>query len=372
MLSNDERKRYARHLSLPEIGPAGQEKLRDGSVLVVGAGGLGSPVALYLAAAGVGHLGLVDFDRVDESNLQRQVLYDSTSLGRPKLEIASARLQALNPHVRVTTHDGRLTSESALDIIRGYDVIVDGTDNFPTRYLVNDACVLLGKPNVYGSIFRFSGQASVFNVGDGPCYRCLYSQPPPPGLVPSCEEGGVLGVVPGLIGMIQATEAIKLLLGIDGTLAGRLLLVDTLRMSFREMKVPRNRDCAVCGDHPTITRLIDYEDFCGTRAPENTAELMPGEAATRVAESGALLLDVREPAEWSRARIEGALLIPLRELPSRLDELTPDREIVCYCATGIRSAHAVRILRDAGFKRAANLAGGIQRWLGEGHPVVCA
>jgi adenylyltransferase/sulfurtransferase len=369
MLSAQEQKRYARHLSLPEVGIEGQEKLRSGSVLIVGAGGLGSPVALYLAAAGVGHIGIVDFDRVDESNLQRQVLYDTESLGEAKLEVAAARLRALNPNVRVTTHDGRLTSENALSVLQPYDVVIDGSDNFPTRYLVNDACVFSGKPNVYGSIFRFFGQASVFKAGAGPCYRCLYSQPPPPGLVPSCEEGGVLGVVPGLIGMIQATEAVKLLLGRGRTLVGRLLLVDTLQMSFREMKVPQNPDCVVCGRNPSVTKLIDYEAFCGTRMPADEPEITPGDAATRIAEANALLLDVREPVEWSQARIDGAVLIPLRELPGRLDDLDKNREIVCYCATGIRSAHAVRILRDAGFDSVSNMVGGIRRWAEEGLPV---
>jgi adenylyltransferase/sulfurtransferase len=369
MLSDQEQKRYARHLSLPEVGAEGQERLRAGSVLIVGVGGLGSPAALYLAAAGVGRIGLVDFDRVDESNLQRQVLYDTDSLGLPKLDVASARLTALNPNVCVVAHAARLTAGNALDILGNYDVILDGSDNFPTRYLVNDACVFLGKPDVYGSIFRFVGQASVFSSGNGPCYRCLYSQPPPPGLVPSCEEGGVLGVVPGLIGTIQATEAIKLLLGTGSSLVGRLLLVDTLQMSFREMRVPRNPECVVCGETPSVTELIDYEAFCGTRVPEHGPEITPSEALLRREEGDVLLLDVREPVEWSGARIDGAVLIPLRELPRRLEELTSDREIICYCATGVRSAHAAKILRDAGFSRVSNLVGGIRRWAEEGHPI---
>jgi sulfur-carrier protein adenylyltransferase/sulfurtransferase len=370
MLSERERSRYARHLSLPEVGPEGQEKLRGGSVLIVGAGGLGSPAALYLAAAGVGHIGLVDFDHVDESNLQRQVLYDTRSLGQPKLDVASDRLTALNPGVRVSTHGSRLTSANALDILRPYDVIVDGSDNFPTRYLVSDACVFLGKPDVYGSIFRFSGQASVFRSGEGPCYRCLYSEPPPPGLVPSCEEGGVLGVVPGLIGLVQATETIKLLLGMGRTLVGRLLLVDTLQMSFREIAVPRNPDCVVCGTTPSITELIDYEEFCGTRVPAGGIDMPPVEANSRVIREHAFLLDVREPHEWSQSRIEGATLIPLRELPHRIAQLPKDREVICYCATGIRSAHAVKLLREEGFARVANLSGGIRRWVSEGLPVI--
>jgi len=369
MLSIEERNRYARHLSLPEVGPDGQERLRNGSVLIVGVGGLGSPASLYLAAAGVGRIGLVDDDRVDESNLQRQVLYDTRSLGAPKLDVAADRLTALNPHVRVTAHATRLTSENALEILRDYDVVVDGSDNFPTRYLVNDACVFLEKPDVYGSVFRFAGQASVFWRGKGPCYRCLYAEPPPPGLVPSCEEGGVLGVVPGLIGLVQATEAIKLLLGRGKSLVGRLLLVDTLQMSFREIGVPRNPDCVVCGHAPSVTRLVDYEAFCGTRVPEGGEELTSDQTFER-ARGGAFLLDVREPAEWSRARIDGATLIPLRELPKRIDELPRDREIICYCATGIRSAHAVKALRDAGFAPVSNLAGGIRRWAADGQPLV--
>lgn len=370
MLSSRERSRYARHLSLPEVGPEGQERLRNGSVLIVGAGGLGSPAALYLAAAGVGRIGLVDFDLVDESNLQRQVLFDTRSIGLPKLDVASDRLSALNPDVRVTAHGSRLTSQNALEILRDYDVVLDGSDNFPTRYLVNDACVFLGKPDVYGSIFRFAGQASVFRSGEGPCYRCLYGEPPPPGLVPSCEEGGVLGVVPGLIGIIQATEAMKLLLGRGKTLVGRLLLVDTLQMSFREIAVPRNPACVVCGPSPSVTSLIDYEAFCGTRVPPGDAELSPAEAKAKATRERAFLLDVRDPSEWSQARIDGAKLIPLRELPRRIDEVPRDREIICYCATGIRSAHAAKALRDAGFARVSNLAGGIRRWVAEGHPIV--
>ncbi len=370
MLSTEEQKRYARHLSLPEVGADGQATLQQSSVLIVGAGGLGSPVALYLAAAGVGRIGLVDFDRVDESNLQRQVLYDTASVGRSKLDVAASRLSGLNPNVRVTTHETRLTSANALDVFVDYDVVVDGSDNFPTRYLVNDACVFLGKPNVYGSIFRFAGQASVFRRGHGPCYRCLYAEPPPQGMVPSCEEGGVLGVVPGLIGMIQATETIKLLLGRGTTLVGRLLLVDTLAMSFREIRVPRNPGCAVCGDSPTVTRLIDYEAFCGTRNPRSDFDMNPAEALDKVRRGDAMMLDVREQIEWDQLRIDGATLIPLRELPRRLDELERNREVICYCATGIRSAHATGILRDAGFVTVSNLVGGIKRWAEEGHPVV--
>jgi adenylyltransferase/sulfurtransferase len=372
MLSNDELQRYARHISLPEIGIEGQTRLRDGSVLVVGAGGLGSPAALYLAAAGVGRIGLVEFDRLDISNLQRQILFDTPSVGRPKIETATRRLRELNPSIEIVPHELRLTSANALDVLRPYDVVLDASDNFPTRYLVNDACVLLGKPNVYGSIFRFVGQASVFHPPRGPCYRCMYSQPPPPGLVPSCEEGGVLGVVPGLVGVIQATEAMKLLLGQGDTLVGRMLLVDLMRMSFRELRVPRNPECVVCGPNPSVRELVDYEAFCGVTpggttagpelAPRELAALMAGPAAPR-------LIDVREPVEWQGGRIAGAELMPLRDLPARLDELDAAGDIVCYCASGTRSAHAAQILLDAGFRSVRNLTGGIRRWAQEGLPV---
>jgi adenylyltransferase/sulfurtransferase len=347
LLTPSERARYARHLILPEVGEAGQEKLKAGSVLVVGAGGLGSPVCLYLAAAGVGRIGLVDFDDVDASNLHRQVLYGASDVGKPKLDAARARLQDLNPEIAIETHGAALTSENALAIIGKYDVIVDGTDNFATRYLVNDACVLLGKPNVYGSIFRFEGQASVFAAEDGPCYRCLYPEPPPPHLVPSCAEGGVLGVLPGVIGTIQATEAIKLLTGIGETLIGRLLLFDALRMSFRTLRLKQQHD-----QHAAITGLIDYDQFCN---PANLHEV------TQIAE-GTFVVDVREPYEWDAGHIEGARHIPLGELPNRLDELPRDADIVFYCQAGGRSARALDIARDAGFARAKHLRGGFSAW----------
>jgi sulfur-carrier protein adenylyltransferase/sulfurtransferase len=347
MLTPSERARYARHLILPEVGEAGQEKLKAGSVLVIGAGGLGSPVGLYLAAAGVGRIGLVDFDDVDASNLHRQVLYGTSDVGRPKLDAARARLQDLNPDIVIETHGAALTSENALPIIAKYDVIVDGTDNFATRYLVNDACVLLGKPNVYGSIFRFEGQASVFSAEEGPCYRCLYPEPPPPHLVPSCAEGGVLGVLPGVIGTIQATETIKLIAGIGETLIGRLLLFDALRMSFRTLRLKEQHD-----QHAAITGLIDYDQFCN---PANLHEV------TQLAE-GAVVIDVREPYEWNAGHIDGARLIPLGELPLRLDELPRDADIVFYCQSGGRSSRALDIARDAGFARAKHLRGGFSAW----------
>jgi len=372
MLSNDELQRYARHISLPEIGVAGQTRLREGSVLVVGAGGLGSPAALYLAAAGVGRIGLVEFDRLDISNLQRQILFDTPSVGKPKIETATRRLRELNPSIEIVAHELRLSSANALDVLRPYDVVLDASDNFPTRYLVNDACVLLGKPNVYGSIFRFVGQASVFHPPHGPCYRCMYSQPPPPGLVPSCEEGGVLGVVPGLVGVIQASEALKLLLGQGDLLIGRMLLVDLMRMSFRELRVPRNPDCVVCGPNPSVRELVDYEAFCGmgSRDTTNHPEVSPRDLAALMAGGAApRLIDVREPIEWHGVRIAGAELMPLRDLPARLDELDRGGDIVCYCASGVRSAHAAKILRDAGFNSVRNLTGGIRRWMQEGLPV---
>ncbi|MBI2213209.1 MAG: molybdopterin-synthase adenylyltransferase MoeB [Acidobacteria bacterium] len=369
MLSNDELQRYSRHISLPEMGVEGQTRLRNGSVLVVGAGGLGSPSALYLAAAGVGRIGLVEFDRLDISNLQRQILFDTPSVGKPKIETAARRLRELNPTVEIVAHELRLTSSNAFDVLRTYDVVLDASDNFPTRYLVNDACVLLGKPNVYGSIFRFVGQASVFHPPQGPCYRCMYSEPPPPGLVPSCEEGGVLGVVPGLVGVIQATEAMKFILGRGDLLVGRMLLVDLMRMSFRELRVPRNPDCVVCGANPTIRELVDYEAFCGM-TPAGEAEIAPRElAALLESPSAPLLIDVREPIEWNGGHIATADLMPLRDLPARLDEIEQGRDIVCYCASGMRSAHAATLLRDAGFQSVRNLGGGIRRWAQEGFPV---
>jgi adenylyltransferase/sulfurtransferase len=339
--------RYARHLALPNFGEEGQQKLSRGSVLIVGAGGLGSPASLYLAAAGVGRIGLVDFDEVDITNLQRQVLYGTSDVGKPKLDAARARLLDLNPDIEVVTHHGALMSENALDVLRAYDVVLDGTDNFPTRYLVNDACVLLGKPNVYGSIFRFDGQASVFDARNGPCYRCLYPEPPPPHLVPSCAEGGVLGVLPGVIGTIQAVEAIKLLTGIGETLLGRLLLFDALRMEFRMLKLRTQHD-----KHAAITALIDYDAFCN---PANADEVT-------VLPQDAVVVDVRESFEWRAGHIDGARHIPLGDLANRLDELPRDADIVLYCASGARSSRALDVLRDAGFTRAKHLKGGYVEW----------
>jgi molybdopterin/thiamine biosynthesis adenylyltransferase/rhodanese-related sulfurtransferase/molybdopterin converting factor small subunit len=369
-LSADEMRRYSRHLIMPEVGVDGQRRLKAASVLCIGAGGLGSPAALYLAAAGIGRLGIVDFDAVDFSNLHRQILHGTPDVGRPKLQSARDRLNAINPEIQIETYETTLTSTNALDLFRGYDVIVDGTDNFPTRYLVNDACVLLGKPNAYGSIFRFEGQASVFAAPGGPCYRCLYPEPPPPGLVPSCAEGGVLGVLPGVVGTIQATEAIKLILGVGRPLVGRLLLYDAFNMTFRELKLRRDPDCPVCGDHPTVRGLIDYDQFCGITpaaqagpaVPETTVEDLKArlDRGDRV-----FVLDVREPAEYQISRIAGSTLIPLGELPKRLAELpsgaaAPD--IVVHCKMGGRSAKAVKQLVDAGFTRVQNLKGGILAW----------
>ena len=349
MLTPSERIRYARHLILPEVGEAGQEKLKASSALIVGAGGLGSPVGLYLAAAGVGRIGIVDFDDVDGSNLHRQVLYGASDVGHPKLEAARRRLQDLNPEIAIETHAAALTSENALDILIRYDVVIDGTDNFPTRYLVNDACVLLGKPNVYGSIFRFEGQASVFSAQDGPCYRCLYPEPPPPHLVPSCAEGGVLGVLPGVIGTIQATEAIKLLTGIGETLVGRLLLFDALKMTFRTLRL-RQQHAA----HGAITRLIDYDMFCN---PASVAEVTFDQIG-----SHAVLVDVREPHEWDAGHIDGARHLPLGDLPHRLNELPRDADVIFYCQTGGRSARALDLARESGLMRAKHLRGGYVAW----------
>jgi sulfur-carrier protein adenylyltransferase/sulfurtransferase len=375
-LGNDEILRYSRHLIIPDVGIEGQRRLKAARVLLIGAGGLGSPLALYLAAAGVGTLGLVDFDAVDLTNLQRQVLHGTKDVGRPKLESARERIQDINPHVVVEPHETRLTSANALEIIREYDVVVDGTDNFPTRYLTNDACVLLGKPNVYGSIFRFEGQASVFATADGPCYRCLFREPPPPGLVPSCAEGGVLGVLPGLVGTIQATEAIKLLLGIGEPLVGRLLLVDALTMQFRTVRVRKDPECPACGTRE-LREPIDYEDFCGLRAePEPRAatdipEITPAELAAKLRRGDDFdLLDVREPHEWDIARIPGARLVPLGTLAEALRTLDSARDIVVHCRTGGRSAKAARQLRAAGFRRVWNLAGGITRWSDDVDPTV--
>jgi adenylyltransferase/sulfurtransferase len=366
-LSPQEVARYSRHLIMPEVGLDGQKRLKASSVLLIGAGGLGSPLGLYLAAAGVGRIGLVDYDVVDFSNLQRQVLYGTADVGRPKLQSAADRLRAINPEVRLDLYETRLTSANALSVLGPYDVVIDGTDNFPTRYLVNDACVLLGKPNVYGSIFRFDGQASVFYPGRGPCYRCLYPEPPPPGEVPSCAEGGVLGILPGLIGCIQATEAVKLILGRGTPLVGRLLLYDALRMEFRPFKVRRNPRCPVCGDSPTIKQLIDYEQFCGVRGQEAPAppgaELTVEELKQRLDRGEDLfVLDVRNPEEFQICRIPGSTLIPLPSLPQRLGELDAGRELIVHCKSGARSQKAIRFLHDRGFRNLKNLKGGILAW----------
>ena len=378
-LTNEEVARYSRHLIMPEVGMDGQLKLKAASVLCIGAGGLGSPVAMYLAAAGVGRIGLVDFDVVDYSNLQRQIIHGTPDVGRRKLDSARDSLRAINPEVEIRLHEVALSSANALDLLGGYDVIVDGTDNFPTRYLVNDACVLLDKPNAYGSIFRFEGQASVFAAKDGPCYRCLYPEPPPPGLVPSCAEGGVLGILPGVIGTIQATEAVKLIIGNGEPLIGRFLVYDALRMRFRELKLRRDPDCPVCGDHPTVTELIDYEQFCGVApAPAPSAESQTnGDGADNAGDEatveqlkaridradGVFVLDVREPQEFQICRIPGSTLIPLGDLPKRLGELEGRGEMIVHCKSGVRSAKAVRLLREAGFTQAKNLRGGILRWI---------
>jgi sulfur-carrier protein adenylyltransferase/sulfurtransferase len=370
-LSNEEIRRYSRHLIMPEFGMAGQRRVKEGSVLLIGAGGLGSPLALYLAAAGVGHIGLVDFDVVDESNLQRQIVHGTGTLGVRKTESARRRLKDLNPHIEVTTYEDQITSENAFDLLRPYDVIVDGTDNFPTRYLTNDAAVMLGKPNVYGSIFRFEGQATVFHPkAGGPCYRCLYPEPPPPGLVPSCAEGGVLGVLPGVIGTIQATEAIKLIAGIGETLVGRLMLYDALAMRFRELKLRRNPECPVCGDHPTVTELIDYEQFCGivpqVAGATTSYEITPIEVAAWLRrDDPPFLLDVREPNEWEIGHLPDAVRISVNELPNRMNELDQAREMVVYCRSGARSGRAVDLLRGAGFRKVKNMTGGILRWSDE-------
>jgi adenylyltransferase/sulfurtransferase len=369
-LSHSELLRYSRHLLLPEVGVAGQERLAAARVLLIGAGGLGSPAALYLAAAGVGTIGLVDFDVVDVTNLQRQILHGTGMVGRSKLASAEARISDLNPHVELVPHAVRLESTNARGIIAQYDVVVDGSDNFPTRYLVNDACVLERKPLVYGSIFRFDGQASVFDAARGPCYRCLYPEPPPPGLVPSCAEGGVLGVLPGIIGSIQALEAIKLVLGIGEPLVGRLVLVDALRFRIRELALRKDPDCPVCGTSPTVTGLIDYEAFCGIPQMPGAETEVDAQALARELGGGAapFLLDVREPHEWEIARVEGATLIPLGELPARLAELDPHAPIVTYCHRGVRSQRAREILAGAGFSGVRSLAGGIDAWAREVEP----
>jgi sulfur-carrier protein adenylyltransferase/sulfurtransferase len=379
-LTNDEIKRYSRHLIMPEVGVDGQRRLKAGSVLCIGAGGLGSPAAMYLAAAGVGRIGVVDFDVVDFSNLQRQIIHGTPDVGRSKLASAKDRLHAINPHVDIETYETAVSSENALQLFAPYDVILDGTDNFPTRYLTNDACVLLGKPNAYGSIFRFEGQASVFATKEGPCYRCLYPEPPPPGLVPSCAEGGVLGVLPGVIGVIQATEAIKLIAQIGEPLIGRFLIYDALRMRFRELKLKKDPDCPVCGTHPTVTRLIDYEQFCGLRPAGETSsvnqtqtssglDITSTELKQRLDRGDKLrIIDVREPNEWQINRIPGAELIPLGEVPRRYAELDPEEEIVVHCKMGGRSAKAADFLRSVGFKHVLNLKGGILDWIDKVDP----
>jgi adenylyltransferase/sulfurtransferase len=373
-LSKDEILRYSRHLIVPEVGMEGQLKLKAAKVLLVGAGGLGAPLGLYLAAAGIGRIGLVDFDVVDFTNLQRQVIHFTKDVGRNKIDSAAEKMQALNPNVEIVKHEVALSSENAMEILQDYDVVVDGTDNFPTRYLVNDACVLLGKPNVYGSIFRFEGQATVFATEGGPCYRCLYPEPPPPGLVPSCAEGGVLGILPGTIGLIQATETVKLILGIGEPLVGRLLLYDALGMRFRELKLRKNPECPICGDRRTITKLIDYHQFCGVpqhvpqEAPKQENQVTEGEIeVTEVKEKldrgdKFVLIDVREPHEHQICNIPAAKLIPLGEVGKRLGELDPEADIVIHCKSGMRSARACGILKAAGFKHVRNMKGGILAW----------
>ncbi|HZR32496.1 MAG TPA: molybdopterin-synthase adenylyltransferase MoeB [Terriglobales bacterium] len=374
-LSNEEVLRYSRHLIMPEVGMEGQQKLKAAKVLCIGAGGLGSPLALYLAAAGVGTMGVVDFDVVDYTNLQRQIIHTTADVGRKKLDSAADKIKAINPYVQLRRFDTRLSSDNALELFRDFDIIVDGTDNFPTRYLVNDACVLTGKPNVYGSIFRFEGQVSVFATKEGPCYRCLYPEPPPPGLVPSCAEGGVLGILPGLVGVMQATEAIKLILGKGEPLIGRLLLVDALGMRFRELKLRKNPECPACGAHPTVTKLIDYNEFCGIRGEEapvttNVPEIQPEELKSRLdAGEDLFVLDVREPHEYQICNLNG-YLIPLGDLPKRVNELDSSREIIAHCRSGVRSAKAVDFLRQAGFRKVKNLAGGILAWSDKVDPSV--
>jgi len=375
-LTTDDLARYSRHLILPEVGMEGQRRLKAARVLCVGTGGLGSPLAFYLAAAGVGTLGLVDFDVVDASNLQRQIIHSTKDIGRKKLDSAEEKLLALNPALNVVKHETMLTSANALDILKDYDIVADGTDNFPTRYLVNDACVLLGKPNVYGSIFRFEGQASVFATEKGPCYRCLYPEPPPPGLVPSCAEGGVLWILPVLVGMIQATEAIKLILGKGESLAGRMLLVDALNMKFRELKLRKNPECPVCGEHPTVTKLIDYQQFCGIvpetkqeQAVKNGIPQMTVKELKQRLDAGedVFVLDVREPYEYQIANI-GAKLIPQNDVPKRLSEIDRDREIVVQCRSGQRSQRIAEYLAQQGYGNVKNLAGGILAWADEIDP----
>ena len=367
VLTNDEILRYSRHLIMPEVGMEGQQKLKAAKVLCIGAGGLGSPLALYLTAAGIGTIGIVDFDIVDYTNLQRQIIHTTDDVGRKKLDSAADKLKAINPYLSLRTFETKLTSANALELFKDFDIIADGTDNFPTRYLVNDACVLTGKPNVYGSIFRFEGQASVFATKEGPCYRCLYPEPPPPGLVPSCAEGGVLGILPGLVGVIQATETIKLILGQGDSLIGRLLLVDALGMKFRELKLRKNPDCPACGKNRTITKLIDYEEFCGVRGQEepagNDVPAITVEALKQKLDAKAdiFILDVREPHEYQICNLKG-YLIPVGDLPKRVNELDSSREIIAHCRSGVRSAKAVNFLRRSGFRKVYNLTGGILAW----------
>ena len=372
-LSNEEILRYSRHLILPEVGLIGQRRLKGSSILMIGTGGLGAPLGLYLAAAGIGKIGIVDFDVVDETNLQRQIIHGSKDVGRSKIDSAAETMLDINPRLKIEKYDTALSSGNALKILADYDVVVDGTDNFPTRYLVNDACVLLGKPNVYGSIFRFEGQATVFHYEGGPCYRCLYPEPPPPGLVPSCAEGGVLGILPAVVGSIQATEAVKIILGKGENLSGRLLLYDALNMRFRELKLRRNPDCMVCGDQPTVRELIDYQQFCGIpqQAAEEASRMkLPEIAPTRLKErldkgDAVVVLDVREPHEYEIARIPGTTLIPLGSLPQHIHELDSTADIVVHCKSGVRSGKAQHLLKEMGFSRVTNLAGGILRWSDE-------
>jgi adenylyltransferase/sulfurtransferase len=372
-LNNDEIRRYSRHLILPEVGLAGQKKIKAASVLCIGSGGLGSPIAMYLAAAGIGKLGLVDFDTVDYSNLQRQLLHSDADVGRPKTESAGETIRGINPNVEVVLYNTRITSENAFDLIRPYDIVVDGTDNFPTRYLTNDACVLLKKPNVYGSIFRFEGQASVFapHLG-GPCYRCLYPEPPPPGMVPSCAEGGVLGVLPGIIGCIQATEILKLAIGRGSSLVGRLLLFNALDLKFRELKLRRDPQCPVCGEHPTIKQLIDYEQFCGIVPEAAAPQANPDEVTVQDMKKaldnpvlGIRVVDVREPDEYDIAKVKGVPLLPLSDLPNRFTELDPNQTIYLHCKGGVRSLKAVNFLKQQGFKYVKSVKGGISAWSDE-------
>jgi adenylyltransferase/sulfurtransferase len=375
-LSKEEILRYSRHLIMPEVGMEGQLKLKNAKVALIGTGGLGAPLGMYLAAAGIGRIGLVDFDVVDFTNLQRQVIHGTKDVGRKKLDSAADTMLDINPFVEIGRHEVALSSENALQILRDYDIVVDGTDNFPTRYLVNDACVLLGKPNVYGSIFRFEGQATVFAYEGGPCYRCLYPEPPPPGLVPSCAEGGVLGILPGTIGLIQATETVKLILGIGEPLVGRLLLYDALAMRFRELKLRRNPECPVCGDHPTIHELIDYQQFCGipNQPHEPVAvegDIDPTEVKAKMDRGDQfVLIDVREPHEYQICSIPNAKLIPLGDLPKRVNELDSADEIIAHCKSGMRSAKAVEFLKQAGFRKVRNMKGGILAWSDKVDPTV--